>query len=146
MGVCLEVSRQNPPPPPPHEMTTAAVGTHPTGMHSCSPIVPPTYHRFKNDNTTTLLFFFSLGLSCGQPTTNRRIRIMGRSFLYRDRVVYMCPPGQNPTTSPVLTCGQDGKWDKVPGCQGLTLSLYNMIRAWITARVTKVNTFPGVSC
>ena len=58
----------------------------------------------------------------------------------------MCPPGQNPTTSPVLTCGQDGKWDKVPGCQGLTLSLYNMIRAWITARVTKVNTFPGVNC
>ena len=88
--------------------------------------------------------FYSAGKSCGEPTTNRRIRIMGRSFLYRDRVVYMCPPGQNPTTSPVLTCGQDGKWDKVPGCQGLTISLYNMIRAWITARVTKVNTFPVV--
>ena len=27
----LQVSRH----PPPHEMSTAAVGTHPTGMHSC---------------------------------------------------------------------------------------------------------------
>ena len=36
-GECLprEVSRQTPRPPPTHGMATVAVGTHPTGMHTC---------------------------------------------------------------------------------------------------------------
>ncbi|KAG0721266.1 Sushi, von Willebrand factor type A, EGF and pentraxin domain-containing protein 1 [Chionoecetes opilio] len=44
------------------------------------------------------------------------IVIIGRSFYYKDRVRYRCPPGKVTNGSSVLTCLDDGSWSGVPTC------------------------------
>ena len=58
------------------------------------------------------------GVSCGPPPDRPMVLLLGMSFDYGDRVVYMCRRRLTPVSTPVLTCGIDGKWDKAPECRG----------------------------
>ncbi|XP_050712143.1 sushi, von Willebrand factor type A, EGF and pentraxin domain-containing protein 1-like isoform X3 [Eriocheir sinensis] len=56
-------------------------------------------------------------LSCGRPRVNTNgAVIIGRSFYYKDRVRYRCPPGTITNGSSVLTCLSDGSWSGLPDC------------------------------
>ncbi|KAK2150293.1 hypothetical protein LSH36_413g01017 [Paralvinella palmiformis] len=55
-------------------------------------------------------------LSCGVPKNQPWVVILGSSFNFGDKVMYMCRQGLTPATEPVLICGKDGKWDKTPRC------------------------------
>ncbi|XP_063877551.1 sushi, von Willebrand factor type A, EGF and pentraxin domain-containing protein 1-like isoform X4 [Scylla paramamosain] len=56
-------------------------------------------------------------VSCGRPRVNTEgIVIIGRSFYYKDRVRYRCPPGKVNNGSSVLTCLDDGSWSEDPSC------------------------------
>lgn len=69
----------------------------------------------------SLLYHLKLGVYCGQPPNNdaKNIMLMGRSYYYGDRIVYMCRRGLQPAQSPsILTCQEDGTWDKQAACIG----------------------------
>ncbi|XP_071546933.1 sushi, von Willebrand factor type A, EGF and pentraxin domain-containing protein 1-like isoform X1 [Panulirus ornatus] len=58
-------------------------------------------------------------ISCGRPKINRDgAVVLGRSFYYKDKVVYHCPPGKVANGSGVLTCTADGSWSGIPACVG----------------------------
>ncbi|KAK8726504.1 hypothetical protein OTU49_010282 [Cherax quadricarinatus] len=58
-------------------------------------------------------------ISCGRPKINTDgAVVLGRSFYYKDKVVYRCPPGQVANGSAVLTCLPDGSWSGIPACVG----------------------------
>ncbi|XP_045583570.2 sushi, von Willebrand factor type A, EGF and pentraxin domain-containing protein 1 isoform X3 [Procambarus clarkii] len=58
-------------------------------------------------------------ISCGRPKINTDgAVVLGRSFYYKDKVVYRCPPGQVANGSAVLTCLADGAWSGIPACVG----------------------------
>jgi hypothetical protein len=56
--------------------------------------------------------------------------VMGSRYFYGDRAVYMCPPGLNPATSPILTCRQDGTWDHQPLCKGKVSGAHGPVRSF----------------
>ena len=48
-----------------------------------------------------------------------QVKVFGRSYLYGDRVMYMCRPGLFPAHNPpTLTCTESGQWDGVVSCVG----------------------------
>ncbi|XP_076439986.1 sushi, von Willebrand factor type A, EGF and pentraxin domain-containing protein 1-like isoform X2 [Babylonia areolata] len=58
-------------------------------------------------------------LSCGPPPMENRhtVKVFGRSYLYGDRVMWMCRRGFSPSrVPPTLTCTQSGDWDGVVAC------------------------------
>lgn len=63
------------------------------------------------------------GLSCGPPPVEdaTSVKVLGRSQLYGERVMFMCRPGLSPTRNPpALTCTENGEWDGVAACAGKT--------------------------
>ena len=64
-----------------------------------------------------VLFGYS-GISCGHPKVDDpMVVIMGRNYLYGDKVMYMCRQGFIPTTDMILTCQSDGNWDLKPSAK-----------------------------
>lgn len=56
-------------------------------------------------------------ISCGRPRVNTDgAVVLGRSFYYRDKVVYRCPPGTVANGTAVMTCLGDGSWSGAPFC------------------------------
>ncbi|KAL8570681.1 hypothetical protein ACOMHN_039116 [Nucella lapillus] len=58
-------------------------------------------------------------LSCGPPPVEdrHRVKVFGRSYLYGDRVMYMCRRGMAPArVPPTLVCTHTGDWDGVAAC------------------------------
>ncbi|KAK7100185.1 sushi, von Willebrand factor type A, EGF and pentraxin domain-containing protein 1-like isoform X2 [Littorina saxatilis] len=57
--------------------------------------------------------------SCGPPPVSNRlqVKVLGRSYLYGDRVMYMCRRGLSASRNPpTLTCTETGEWDGVAEC------------------------------
>ncbi|KAK7079301.1 hypothetical protein SK128_011484 [Halocaridina rubra] len=58
-------------------------------------------------------------ISCGRPKINTDgAVILGRSFYYRDKVIYRCPPATIPNGSNIMICQGDGFWSGAPSCVG----------------------------
>ena len=68
--------------------------------------------------TGRLSILVCTGVSCGVPRSQPWVVLLGSSFNFGDKVMYMCRQGLTPATEPVLICGKDGKWDKTPRCLG----------------------------
>jgi hypothetical protein len=67
--------------------------------------------------------FFS-EISCGKPTMLPGVQlVIGRSYLYHDRVFYVCRPGLRPEGTSVLRCLDTGQWSSETKCKGMQCSL-----------------------
>ncbi|CAL1545259.1 unnamed protein product [Lymnaea stagnalis] len=56
---------------------------------------------------------------CDKPVVadTQKVMLLGRSYFYGDKVVFMCRHGFNSVpTPPVLTCLETGRWDAEPLC------------------------------
>ncbi|XP_064626004.1 sushi, von Willebrand factor type A, EGF and pentraxin domain-containing protein 1-like [Lineus longissimus] len=62
-------------------------------------------------------------ITCGKPAMQPGVQlIIGRSYQYQDRVVYVCRPGLRPEGSSVLACLDTGQWSRTPKCKGMQSS------------------------
>lgn len=54
-----------------------------------------------------------LELSCNKPKLSHGATVRGRSYLYQDQLVYVCPGGKK---QGLITCKADGHWSNPPNC------------------------------
>ena len=64
---------------------------------------------------------FAIDGECGRPEVKDpySVMLMGTSYRYGDRLMFMCRFGFSPIRiPPVLTCLRTGEWDGEPICSG----------------------------
>ncbi|EFN77937.1 Sushi, von Willebrand factor type A, EGF and pentraxin domain-containing protein 1 [Harpegnathos saltator] len=54
-------------------------------------------------------------ISCGKPQIQYGIVLRGRSYLFQDQLIYVCPDNKE---QGVITCQADGKWSGLLKCDG----------------------------
>ncbi|XP_063230514.1 sushi, von Willebrand factor type A, EGF and pentraxin domain-containing protein 1-like [Bacillus rossius redtenbacheri] len=58
-------------------------------------------------------------LSCNKPALGSGASILGRSYLFMDKVTIKCPTGTRLVGEAVLTCQSNGKWSSKPSCEAV---------------------------
>lgn len=60
-----------------------------------------------------MIFNRLVGISCGKPKIDDGITVFGRSYLYQDHLIYICP---DRVKRKIITCKYDGQWSDSPNC------------------------------